>query len=80
MKELKSEYSKLQNMMNSGEDLKKIYRFSAQNLQFSLRECTQIITEKEDATICFSIDEWNERGRRIKRGSRGIRYYDKLGK
>ena len=51
MKELKSEYSKLQNMMNSGEDLKKIYRFSAQNLQFSLRECTQIITEREDAIV-----------------------------
>jgi len=80
LKELKSEYSKLQNMMNRGEDLKKIYRFSAQNLQFSLRECTQIITEREDATICFSIDEWNEKGRRVKRGSRGIRYYDRLGK
>ena len=66
--------------MSDGERLKNIYRFISQNPKFSLRESTQIITERENVTNCCSIDEWNEMGRRVKRGSRGIPYYDSEGK
>ena len=80
MKELSREHSILQEIMSDGERLKNIYRFISQNSKFSLRESTQIITERENVTNCCSIDEWNEMGRRVKRGSRGIRYYDSEGK
>jgi N12 class adenine-specific DNA methylase len=66
-------------MLSSGESLKDFYRIAALNPHIELHDACQILVARPDADICFSFEEWNAMGRRIRRGSQGIKYYDVSG-
>ena len=63
-------------LFTDSERLKSFYRFAAQNPHINLRDVCQILILRPDASVCFSYEEWNAVGRKVKRGSRGIMYYD----
>lgn len=66
-------------MLADGDQLRNFYRFAAQNPHIELYEACQIVLARPNATVCFSFEEWNALDRRIKRGKRGIAYYDREG-
>ena len=66
-------------MLESGESLKDFYRIAALNSHIELHDACQILVARPDANICFSFGEWNAMGRRIHRGSQGVKYYDRGG-
>ena len=68
----------IQEMLSSGE-IKNFYRFVAQNPHLTLRESCQIIIERQNATVCFSFEEWNAMDRRVNKGCKGIPYRDNDG-
>ncbi len=68
---------KIQQMMTEQESLKNFYRFVSDNPHLTLHDASQIIIERPNATVCYSFDEWNEKGRRIIRGRKGIPFRDK---
>ena len=66
-------------MLENGESLKNFYRFIAQNEYINLHDACQIVIERPDASVCYTMDEWNAMGRRVSKGKRGIPYYDSDG-
>lgn len=68
--------SEIAEMLSNGENLKRFYRFTAQNTHIILHDACQIVITHPAASICFSFEEWNSMGRRIKYGSKAIRYID----
>ena len=71
--------AELAELFAGGESLKSFYRFAAQNTHISLHDLSQIIIHRPQATICFSMEEWNAMGRRITKGKKAIRYTDEDG-
>ncbi|MCM1220223.1 MAG: DUF3849 domain-containing protein, partial [Lachnospiraceae bacterium] len=67
---------KISELFTDGERLKSFYCFAAQNPHITLRDACQILILRPDASVCFSYEEWGAVGRKVKRGSRGIMYYD----
>ena len=67
---------KIAELFTDEEKLKAFYRFVSQNPHINLRDACQILILRPDATVCFSYDEWGAVGRQVKRGARGIAYYD----
>lgn len=67
---------KISELFTDGEKLKSFYRFAAQNPHINLRDACQILILRPNATVCFSYEEWGAVGRKVKRGSRGIMYFD----
>ena len=63
-------------LFSDGEKLKAFYRFAVRNPHITLRDACQILILRPDATVCYGYDEWNEVGRWVKRGAKGISYYD----
>lgn len=66
----------IQEMLASGEKIHNFYRFVAQNPHISLNDACQIVVNRPNASVCFSIEEWNAMGRRVTRGKQGIQYYE----
>ena len=66
-------------MLENGELLKNFYRFTSQNPHIELHDACQIVIERPDASVCYTMDEWNAMGRRVSKGKRGIPYYDSDG-
>ncbi len=66
----------IQAMMTDGEQLKTFYRFVANNPHIALHDACQIVISRPSASVCFSFEEWNAQGRRVKKGRKGIPYYD----
>jgi len=66
-------------LLTSGENVKNLYRFLANNPERDLFENCQIIINRPNASICKSFSAWNDEGRRITAGRKGIPYYDKSG-
>ena len=56
----------IQAMMTDGEQLKTFYRFVANNPHIPLHDACQIVIQRPDARVCFSFEEWNAQGRRVK--------------
>lgn len=69
----------IQAMMTDGEQLKTFYRFVANNPHIALHDACQIVIERQNASVCFSFEEWNAQGRRVTKGRKGIPYYDSDG-
>ena len=63
-------------MLANGNEIRNLYRFVSQNPHIDLREACQIVLIRPTAGVCYSLQEWNEQGRRIKSGCHGIGYYD----
>lgn len=63
-------------LLSQGEGLKRFYRFTAQNNHIVLHDACQIVIKRPAASVCFSFEEWNSMGRRIKQGTKAIRYID----
>jgi len=63
-------------LFSDGEKLKSFYRFAARNPHINLRDACQILILRPDATVCYGYDDWNAVGRWVKRGAKGISYYD----
>lgn len=68
--------SEIAEMLSNGDSLKRFYRFAAQNNHMVLHDICQIVVTHPSASICFSFEEWNSMGRRIKHGKKAIRYID----
>ena len=66
-------------LLANGNEIRNLYRFVSQNPHIDLREACQIILIRPTAGVCYSLQEWNEQGRRIKSGCHGIGYYDSDG-
>ena len=61
----------------SGERLAGFYAFIMSNPHISFWNGVQIYSARPSVTVCKSFDDWhNQDNRRIKRGERGIVYYD----
>jgi len=69
----------IEGLLTSGENVKNLYRFLANNPDRDLFENCQIIINRPNASICKSFSAWNDEGRRITAGRKGIPYYDKSG-
>ena len=65
--------SQVAELLSDGEGLKRFYRFTAQNSHITLHDAVQIAIVNPKATICFSFEEWNAMGRRIKHGRNEIK-------
>ena len=63
-------------LLANGNEIRNLYRFVSQNPHIDLREACQIVLIRPTAGVCYSLQEWNEQGRRIKSGCHGIGYYD----
>ena len=63
-------------LLANGNEIRNLYRFVSQNPHIDLRETCQIVLIRPTAGVCYSLQEWNEQGRRIKAGCHGIGYYD----
>lgn len=63
-------------LLANGNEIRNLYRFVSQNPHIDLREACQIVLIRPTAGVCYSLQEWNEQGRRIKAGCHGIGYYD----
>lgn len=63
-------------LFTDGKKLKSFYRFVSQNPNINLRDACQILILRPDATVCYSYEEWSAVGRQVKRGTKGIVYYD----
>lgn len=72
----RSRNEQIAEMLRNGEKLKNFYRFTAQNPHIELHDACQIVLAHPKASICFYIDEWNELGRRVTQGRKGIMFYD----
>ena len=46
----------VQEILTSGVKLKNFYRFTVQNPHLELNEASQILSERTNASICFSFD------------------------
>ena len=68
--------AKIAAMLESEEGLKNFYRFIAQNEYINLHDACQIVTERPNATVCNTMEEWNAMGRRVIKGRKSIAYYD----
>lgn len=68
--------AKIASMLSDGEQLKNFYRFIAQNPDINLHDACQIVIERQDATVCHTMEEWNAMGRRVTKGRKAICYYD----
>ena len=66
-------------LLANGNEIRNLYRFVSQNPHIDLREACQIVLIRSTAGVCYSLQEWNEQGRRIKSGCHGIGYYDSDG-
>ena len=66
-------------MLSDGKQVLNFYRFAAQNPEFDLYDACQIIVTRPNASVCFSIEEWNAMGRRVTKGRKGIPYVDRDG-
>ncbi len=69
----------IQGVMQDGESLKNLYRFTAQNPHFELYEAIQIVLNRPNASVCYEFSEWNAMDRRVTKGRKGIPYYDRDG-
>lgn len=69
----------IQAMLSNAEGIKDFYRFTAYNPHISLHDACQIVIQRPKASVCYSFAEWNDKRRRINRGSKGIPYYDSNG-
>ena len=68
---------RINNIFSNGTRLSGFYKFLINNPHISFWNGVQIYTERPNATICKSFDDWHDQdNRRIKRGERGIAYYD----
>ena len=63
-------------LLGNANEMRNLYRFVSQNPHINLREACQIVLIRPTAGVCYSLQEWNEQGRRIKSGCHGIGYYD----
>ena len=70
------EHRTIYNLLGNGNEMRNLYRFVSQNPHIDLREACQIVLIRPTAGVCYSLQEWNEQGRRIKSGCHGIGYYD----
>ena len=66
-------------LLGNANEMRNLYRFVSQNPHIDLREACQIVLIRPTAGVCYSLQEWNEQGRRIKSGCHGIGYYDSDG-
>ena len=66
-------------LLGNANEMRNLYRFVSQNPHINLREACQIVLIRPTAGVCYSLQEWNEQGRRIKSGCHGIGYYDSDG-
>ena len=66
-------------MLRNSSKLKSFYHFTSINPHITLHTACKVIIERGDLEICHSFEEWNEIGRRINRGAKGIPYYDTNG-
>ena len=72
----KSRNEQIAELLRNGEKLKNFYRFTAQNPHIELHDACQIVLARPKASVCMYIDEWNELGRRVTQGRKGIMFYD----
>ena len=75
-KRLSERNARIAAMLSDGVKLKNFYRFISQNPYINLHDACQIVTERPDATVCNTLEEWNAMGRRVIRGRKSISYYD----
>ena len=75
-KRLSERNAKIAAMLSDGEQLKNFYRFIAQNPYINLHDACQIVIERQDATVCNSMEGWISLGRRVTKGRKAISYYD----
>lgn len=69
----------IQEMLSSKEGLKKYYRFVANNPHLSLRDVCQIVTYKEDISICHRYQEWEKMHFKVMEDKKSIPYFDENG-
>lgn len=63
--------------MQSGIQLGRFYAFMANNPHLTFWQSAQIFSIRPDVRLCKSFDDWHtENNRRIRKGSKGIPYYD----
>ncbi len=73
---LSNRNASIQDMLEDGNQIINFYRFVAQNPHISLHDACQIVIDRPNASVCFSMEEWNAMDRRVTRGRRGIAYYE----
>lgn len=76
MNRLSNRNAAIQDMLTDGNKIINFYRFVAQNPHISLHDACQIVIDRPNASVCFSMEEWNAMDRRVTRGKRGIAYYE----
>ena len=79
VKRLSKRNELIDEMLRNSSKLKSFYHFTSINPHITLHTACQVIIERNDLEICHSFEEWNEIGRRINRGAKGIPYYDTNG-
>lgn len=80
VKRLNKRNELIDEMLKDSSKLKSFYHFTLINPHITLHTACKVIIERGDLEICHLFEEWNEIGRRINRGARGIPYYDTNGK
>lgn len=64
-------------IMSSGIKLGNFYAFLANNKHLSFWQAAQVFSLRPDVKYCMEYDDWHgNTDRRVKRGSKGIPYYD----
>ena len=79
VKRLSKRNELIDEMLRNSSKLKSFYHFTSINPHITLHTACQVIINRSDLEICHSFEEWNEIGRRINRGAKGIPYYDTNG-
>lgn len=69
----------IQEMLTSGEGVKRFLCFVANNPHFTLRESCQIVTFKKNLSFCHSSQKWEEMYFQVQEDKVGVPYFDEHG-